>query len=172
MDRVLYVGKFQPVHYGHKSVIEKLDKKHDELIIVIGGADCSYTEENIFTTGERVEMIKKSVDVDFESMYIIPVRDISDNTLWPHHVNKYVPSFHTLYTNNPLVQRLFIDSGYDVQDIEMVERNMYSGTKVRSYIKEDNKEKWQELVPDEVEDIISELNGFKRFQSIQQTDYI
>lgn len=49
MDKVLYIGKFQPFHKGHQKVVERLIENHDELIIVIGGADSSYTKTNPFT---------------------------------------------------------------------------------------------------------------------------
>lgn len=58
MDRVLYIGKFQPFNKGHQEVVNRILKEHNQLIIVIGGADSSYTKSNPFTSGERIEMIK------------------------------------------------------------------------------------------------------------------
>ncbi len=170
MDRVLYIGKFQPFHKGHKQVVEKLAKKHEELIIVIGGANFSYTKTNPFTSGERIEMIKKSIDVNFENVYIIPIIDIEDNILWPNHVTKYTPDFNCVYSNNPLVKKLFEDSGYTVKNIEMIERDIYTGTNVRNYLINDN-DKWRKLVCDNVELLIEKFNGQNRLQLIVGDDY-
>lgn len=169
MDRVLYIGKFQPFHYGHKKVVETLSDRHKELIIVIGGADSSYTPTNPFTSGERIEMIKKSIDVDFESVYIIPIMDIDDNILWPNHVSKYTPEFNYVYSNNPFVKKLFSDANYSVKSIDKFNRDEYSGTNVREYMKNNNPE-WKNLVSDEVVELITEFNGVKRLQSIHKTE--
>lgn len=170
MDRVLYIGKFQPFHLGHKSVVERLAERHSELIIVIGGADSSYTEKNPFTSGERIQMIKETVDVDFENVYIIPIIDIEDNILWPEHVTKYTPEFDIIYSNNPLVKKLFSDAGYNVNKIEMVNRNKYTGTNARESMK-NSTEKWKDLVSVEVKELIQEFNGVERLKTIHADDY-
>lgn len=170
MDKVLYIGKFQPFHKGHQKVVERLIENHDELIIVIGGADSSYTKTNPFTSGERIEMIKKSIDADFKDVYVIPIIDIEDNILWPNHVDKYTPEFDCVYSNNPLVQKLFTDAGYIVKEIDMVKRDIYTGTNVRNHMKEDN-DKWKNIVPMTVEKLIEEFNGVERLQLIHGDDY-
>lgn len=126
------------MHKGHQEVVNRILKEHNQLIIVIGGADSSYTKSNSFTSGERIEIIKKSLNVDFKSVYVITLPDIDDNILWPSHVDKYTPEFNLLYSNNPLVEKLFSDAGYNVKNTGMIQRSKYSGTNVRKYILEDD----------------------------------
>ncbi|MEM2947357.1 MAG: adenylyltransferase/cytidyltransferase family protein, partial [Candidatus Bathyarchaeia archaeon] len=38
VKRGLFVGRFQPFHKGHLSVIEDILKEVDELVIVVGSA--------------------------------------------------------------------------------------------------------------------------------------
>jgi len=54
MNRVIYIGKFQPFHIGHKSVVEKLAERHSELIIVIGGGSIQGLE------GSKVKLVPES----------------------------------------------------------------------------------------------------------------
>lgn len=169
MDRVIYIGKFQPFHKGHIKVVKKLRKKHDELIIAIGGAGKSHQTENPFTAGERIEMIRNTVDTN-NSLYIVPIPDINSNKVWPSHVIKYTPEFDTIYSNNPLVRQLFNEfNKQTVESINMFDRNNLSGTNVRNKIIKGDDE-WKELVPDPVEKKILELNGVNRLQTINMDD--
>ena len=61
MKRGLYVGRFQPYHNGHNSVIERIADEVDELIIGIGSAEISHDLRHPFTAGERVLMISRAL---------------------------------------------------------------------------------------------------------------
>ena len=58
MTRALFVGRFQPFHYGHLHAIEKILEECDELVLVVGSAQMSHEHDNPFTAGERIEMIR------------------------------------------------------------------------------------------------------------------
>ena len=115
-------------------------------------------------------MIKETINVDFKNVYIIPIIDIEDNILWPNHVVKYTPEFDSIYSNNPLVKKLFSDAGYKVNSIEMVKREKYTGTNVRKSLKNDTGE-WEKLVPEKVRELIYEFDGVERIKSIHSNDY-
>ena len=55
--RGLLIGRFQPFHGGHLEVVRKIrtDRPAASLLIGIGSAEESYTWENPFTAGERIE---------------------------------------------------------------------------------------------------------------------
>ena len=57
MTRALFVGRFQPFHYGHLHAVESILKENDELLLVVGSAQMSHEPDNPFTAGERIEMI-------------------------------------------------------------------------------------------------------------------
>ena len=60
----LYVGRFQPFHNGHKSVVKEALKHCDRLIIAIGSAQESRTKKNPFTFEERRKFIWHALSYD------------------------------------------------------------------------------------------------------------
>ena len=95
-NRGLLIGRMQPVHKGHISVILDTLKEVDELIIGIGSAEKSHTNSNPFTGGERILMLTKALreyNIDTSRYYIIPLEDISCNSLWVGHVKMLTPPF-------------------------------------------------------------------------------
>ena len=107
MKRGLYVGRFQPYHNGHNSVIERIADEVDELIIGIGSAEISHDLRHPFTAGERVLMISRALKNIRIPVYIIPLEDVKRNALWVAHVKSMTPPFDVVYTSNPLVIELF-----------------------------------------------------------------
>jgi nicotinamide-nucleotide adenylyltransferase len=170
--RGVYPGRFQPIHWGHVNVIKWSLERVDELIIVIGTAQESHTIANPFTAGERVVMIKealKDVDVDFSRVYIIPVPDILMNVVWVKYVAMYVPPFRYGIARNPLVVRLFKESGYEILVPPSYNREIYSSTKIRTMMIVGD-EKWRELVPPSVARFIDEIKGVERIREIMGRD--
>lgn len=55
----VFIGRFQPFHNGHLSVLEKMvDDGCDEIVILIGSANAYKSIKNPWTFYERVEMIR------------------------------------------------------------------------------------------------------------------
>jgi nicotinamide-nucleotide adenylyltransferase len=170
--RGVYPGRFQPIHWGHVNVIKWSLERVDELIIVIGTAQESHTTANPFTAGERVVMVKealKDADVDFSRVYIIPVPDILMNVVWVKYVAMYVPPFRYGIARNPLVVRLFKESGYEILVPPSYNREIYSSTKIRTMMIVGD-EKWRELVPPSVARFIDEIKGVERIREIMGRD--
>ena len=70
----LFVGRFQPFHFGHLHAIKKILEESEELLIVVGSAQMSHEPDNPFTAGERLEMIGKTLaasDVPMEKYMLI-----------------------------------------------------------------------------------------------------
>ncbi|MBO8179208.1 MAG: nicotinamide-nucleotide adenylyltransferase [Archaeoglobus sp.] len=173
--RAFFVGRFQPYHLGHHEVVRNVLKKVDELIIAIGSAQESHSLENPFTAGERVLMIDRAVEeikremrID-KKVYIIPLEDIYRNSLWVAHVCSMVPPFDVVYTNNPLVYRLFKEAGFNVMHTKMYNRNEYHGTEIRRKMLEG--EDWEKYVPKSVAEIIKEIKGIERLRDISGRDF-
>jgi len=168
MIRGLYLGRFQPFHNGHKTVIEEIAKEVDELIIGIGSSQISHEVKHPFTAGERVLMITQSLKHLKIPVYVIPIEDINRNAVWPSHVASTVPPFDVVYSSNPLVVRLFNESGYTVKSPKMVERKNLSGTYIRKLMQEDGE--WESLVPAEVKAVVEEIDGVNRVKQISGSD--
>ena len=169
IKRAILIGRFQPLHLGHIQIIKKILKERDELVIGIGSAQISHTPENPFTAGERITMITKSLDeekIARDNFYIIPIVDVGNNSLWVANVESFSPKFSTVYSGNPLVQRLFKEAGYEVKKPPMYNRKDYSGTEIRRKMR--TGKKWQHLVPKPVVDIIEEVNGIERMSELKE----
>ena len=57
-DALVYIGRFQPFHLGHKSIIDRALELADRVIIVIGSSNSSRSTRNPFTHQDRVAMIR------------------------------------------------------------------------------------------------------------------
>ena len=62
-DLAVYIGRFQPFHNGHLSVIKKAEEIADSVLVLVGSANASPSIRNPFTYNERRDMIIKSVNV-------------------------------------------------------------------------------------------------------------
>jgi nicotinamide-nucleotide adenylyltransferase len=168
MKRGFYIGRFQPYHNGHQSVLEHIAKQVDEIIIGVGSAQLSHSVDNPFTSGERVLMITRSLSSLGCPFYVIPIEDIRRNALWVAHVHSMTPPFDACYSSNPLVVQLFREAGVDVQSPAMYERELLSGTEIRRRMLAG--EPWKDLVPGAVVQVLDEIEGTARLCQIARDD--
>jgi nicotinamide-nucleotide adenylyltransferase len=168
MNRAFYIGRFQPYHNGHQSVLEMIARKEDEIVIGVGSAQLSHEPENPFTAGERVLMIHAALQNLECPIYVIPIEDIRRNALWVAHVRSMAPPFDHIYSSNPLVMRLFGEEGLAVQSPAMYERDTHSGTEIRRRMILG--EPWEYLVPPAAAQVIREIDGVERIRQITRKD--
>jgi nicotinamide-nucleotide adenylyltransferase len=171
LTRALFVGRFQPFHYGHLHAVQTILKECDELVLVVGSAQMSHEPDNPFTAGERLEMIRAALDaagVPSNRYLIIPIPDAPAHRVWVSAVESQTPRFDTVYTNQSLTRRLLIEAGYEVRRIEMYERGKYEATEIRRRILE--AEDWSDLVPSEVYRIVQEIDGENRIRDLAKSD--
>ncbi|ADP78077.1 nicotinamide-nucleotide adenylyltransferase [Methanothermus fervidus DSM 2088] len=169
--RGLMVGRLQPVHKGHIQVIKKILEEVEEIIICIGSAQLSHTLKNPFTAGERIMMLTKALNennIPASKYYIIPVPDIACNSIWVSYVKMLTPPFDKVYSGNPLVQRLFLEEGYEVSSPPLYYRDVYSGTEVRRRMLEGKD--WESLVPKSVVKVIKEIKGVERLKHLSKKE--
>jgi len=169
--RGLFIGRFQPYHLGHHEVVKRILKEVDELIIGIGSAQESHTLENPFTAGERIMMISRAIEElkPKKRVYIIPLEDIYRNSLWVSHIVSMTPQFDVVYTNNPLVYRLFKEAKFNVVKTGLVNRQEYHGTEIRKKMLEGDD--WEKYVPKSVAEVIKEIGGIERIREIAGKDF-
>ncbi len=165
--RALFIGRFQPFHNGHLSMVKRILASNEEIIIGIGSAQYSHTGDNPFTAGERYEMIKRTLDAEGISNYhIVPIPDTHVHSVWVGHVVSLVPAFDVVYSNSPLVVRLFKERGYKVESLPMTDRKSLSGTEIRRRMFEE--EDWAPLLPAPVVRYIKEIDGLSRIRETFQ----
>jgi len=81
-DALVFIGRFQPFHNGHKAIVEKALEKSKEVIIVVGSSFAARDTRNPFTFVERHSMIKSVFPQD--NVKVVPVCD------YPYDDNKWV----------------------------------------------------------------------------------
>lgn len=163
--RGLLIGRFQPFHKGHLTIIKKILKDVDELIIVIGSSQFKNTLENPLSADEREKMIETVLEEEGIRPYrICKIPDIGDDTLYPGHLIKRVPEFDILYTGNSLVQRLFESKGKRVKKIKPIKRKAYEGSEIRKRMIEGRR--WKHLVPDSVIKYLAEIKCVERVKKL------
>lgn len=163
--KVLFIGRFQPFHSGHMSVVQEFAPKAESFTIVIGSAQESHTLRNPFTAGERYQMIKDSLKEEkLENIDIIPLVDLNRYSLWVNYVESFVPPFDLVITNNPITHRLFAEKGYEVVQPTIYDRELLSGEEIRRRVTQT--ESWQDLVPKSVVRVIEGIEGTERIRAI------
>ena len=167
----LLVGRFQPFHRGHLAVVSALRRAHPEdvLLLAIGSAQESFTAENPFTAGERVEMIQRALsEAHLERCLPIPVPDIHQHAQWVAYLRGLLPPFDVVYTNNPLTRLLFERERIRVESPPLVDREQYQGAVVRRQLV--RRQPWQELVPPAVARYLEEIGAVERMKRIAERD--
>jgi nicotinamide-nucleotide adenylyltransferase len=163
--KALYIGRFQPFHNGHLSVIQSLSTQYDELIIGIGSSQDRDSSENPFSEEERVQMITRSLDAaGIHNYRIVSIPDIHDPPQWVSHVRAIVSDFDVVIANNPFTRKLFTEKGYEVKGTSFFKRQQYSGKEIRRRMLHDGP--WADLVPAAVVKIIKDIKGVQRVKEI------
>ena len=166
----LFIGRFQPFHKGHLAAIKFALDKVDQIVIVVGSAQKSHESRNPFTAGERVRMIKDTLDsdgeIDVKRILIIPVPDVNVHMMWTRQIDMLVPKYDMVFANDPFTLLLFRERGIKAIEVPFVKRDEMAATEVRKRIVSD--EKWQDLVPSPVARVIQEIDGVKRVKTIAE----
>lgn len=94
----LYIGRFQPIHIGHESIIRKMLKECYIVIVAIGSAQEHNTSRNPFNFYERKDLITNIFyrEIISGQLTIIPLRDRenpSNDASWGDYVFEKVKWF-------------------------------------------------------------------------------
>jgi nicotinamide-nucleotide adenylyltransferase len=170
----LFIGRFQPFHKGHLATVKFALGRVDQLVIVVGSAQRSHEPRNPFTAGERIRMIKESLDADDEAdvrrILIIPVPDIDVHSLWTHQVDMLVPKYDVVFANDLFTLMLFREQGVKAIEAPLYMRDEMAATEIRKRMA--TEKNWEDLVPKPVSKVIKEINGIERVKAISQKDML
>ena len=155
MKKGLILGRFQPLHMGHLSIFETVIDNGEELLICIGSSNEERTDNNPYTSSERIKMVE-AVLSNYNCKYtIFEIPDINNNDLYVKHLESMVPDFDNVYSGNALVKTLFEKSGYNVIVPKLLNREVWQGVSIRQAMKDGDD--WEMDVPAVVTEIISEI---------------
>ena len=103
-DALVFIGRFQPFHNGHKAVIETALKQAKEVVVVVGSSFAARNIRNPFTFQERKAMIEACFTEPQHFTYegaqgrvktprvkVVPVSDYPyDDNKWVNAIQKIV----------------------------------------------------------------------------------
>ena len=151
----LYIGRFQPFHKGHLSVVREALNHCEKLIIVVGSAQEFGTKKNPFTFELRKEFILRGLRGLGKDVCIIPINDrpeVENDCGWGEYVMKEI-FVHTGYipTVNFEGHEAVRAHWFDTVDIERVELSRdvlpFSATILRKAIVEDDYYAFTNMMP-------------------------
>jgi len=149
--KAVYLGRFQPLHIGHKKVIDRYKDEFDDFALIIGSADKSRTDDNPLTVEEREEVIREC----FTDIEIFHIEDHESDKQWSKELEEQFEA-SIVISQNELVKQLVADhTSMEVEKQELYDPEIYSGTEVRRRIKSD--EEWRYLVPKCAKEKIEQL---------------
>jgi nicotinamide-nucleotide adenylyltransferase len=105
----LIIGRFQPIHLGHLSLIERYHKAGFFIKIGIGSAGASHEKHNPLSIVERRKLIEIAMkERRIKNYKIFNIPDIKNSNCYAKHVLRIVGEFDAVVTGNPAVLKVFL----------------------------------------------------------------
>lgn len=164
----LFIGRFQPFHYGHLASVKFALQRVRQLYILVGSSQKSHEAKNPFTAGERILMIRNALiyeRINPSRFLIIPVPDAVGHAVWTALIDQVVPKYDVVFSNDTLTIQLFKEKGVQTIEPPLLERTIYSATEVRRRIKSGGN--WTPLVPRPVSAIVRPIVQSGRFEGLE-----
>lgn len=90
-DYLVFIGRFQPFHWGHKVVVQQALEISDNVIILIGSSNRSRSTYNPWTFEERKNVIEQEFYGDKSRVLIYPLEDwMYNDAIWIKKVQEVV----------------------------------------------------------------------------------
>ena len=182
-DFLVFIGRFQPFHLGHRKVIEEALHRAQHVVVLVGSAFAAPSHRNPFSFDERRRMITDSFTAsEAERLIIRPLEDrLYNNTAWVEQVqetvDRVVETLHEFATsprigligvnkdNTSYYLKLFPQWG----SVEVKAETLLGATELREGLFSDAAQAWLaragELVP---ANVLAQLTAFCRQEAHEQ----
>ena len=157
------VARFQPLHNGHKMIIDKMLKESKYVTIILGSCQESGTSSNPLSPEQRKNLIENIYNKK-ENMKILFMNDINCGAdEWYIQIKKFlkdnVPQFGfpDAYYCGDMINGSYYNKGEF--NIEVIDRDLQEGyykisaTEIRDMIKNNNNN-WKNYIPKENHELI------------------
>lgn len=159
----LLIGRFQPFHLGHLEAFKFALSKVEKLWIGIGSSNKPNQKQNPFSADERKEMILSSIDNSIlNRIEIFYIPDLENHEKWIENIDKIVPKFDIVFSNDELTKHLYSKRKVEVCTIPFTKRNEFSGTNIRDKMRSD--QPWEHLIPNGTKKTLDKINGIERLK--------
>ena len=164
MDGLL-IGRFQPFHLGHLDAVLFGLSRVENLFVCIGSSNKSSEMKNPFSAEERREMIVLSIEPSItDRVKIFDIPDVGDHEKWTFEIDKIVPKYDVVFTNDEFTKTLFEKRKISVISVALKDREKFSGTNIRNLIIEDKD--WRDLVPQGTRNVLDNINAKERLKNL------
>ena len=161
----LLIGRFQPFHLGHLEAVNFVLNKVENLWIGIGSSNKYNEKKNPFSADERRKMITLSIDDSIITrIKIFDIPDVGDHEKWTYSIDKIVPEYNLVFSNDKFTDNLYKKRNIDVITVPLKNRQKFSGTNIRQLIVD--RENWHNLVPDGTSKILNRINIDERLKNL------
>ena len=161
---VAVIGRWMPIHNGHKHFLIDLASKFDKLIIMIGSCYEGGKPRYCITATEREKMLRaifKRENIAEEKLEFVPVPDVPTFEEWIENVQRVCEKFHVTHfcTGNREDILNVLESKGQTLGMEFInpEENSnfpYHATDIREMIIRGNYEELEHLIPNEIKPIL------------------
>ena len=164
MDGLL-IGRFQPFHLGHLDAVLFGLSRTENLFICIGSSNKSNERRNPFSAEERREMIISSIEPSMaDRLKIFDIPDVGDHEKWTFEIDKIVPKYDIIFTNDEFTKTLYEKREMNVVPVVLKDRDKFSGTNIRELIADDKN--WQDLVPRGTKKVLDKIDAKERLKNL------
>lgn len=149
MKRALFIGRFQPLHKGHRHAISESSSEYD-LVIGIGSANTGRTAHNPLYAHEREQIIQNCCS----TCDVVQIPDFEDDDTWLNYLQNNI-SFDRVISGNDWVTELCKKRNISTEPPAFLQPDEYSGTRIRDAILAD--QPWRDCVPACSKDILDDI---------------
>lgn len=167
---VAAIGRWMPIHNGHKEFLIKLANEYEKIIVIIGSCYENGTKRNCIPSIEREKMIHaifKREKISKEKYEIVQVPDVDTFEEWIKDIKEVCKIHgvtHFCTGNKEDILNILERSGekleFKIINPEEKSNFPYHSTDIRNLITEGKYEEVQKLIPDEINPILYG-NAFK-----------
>ena len=161
---VIAIGRWMPIHLGHKKFLVELAKQYDKLIIGIGSCYENGTARNCIPAVKREKLLNKVFEaekISKEKIKIIHIADREKFEYWANDVLKICKEnkvTHFCTGNKKDILDILEEKGIDLNLIMLnpeEESNFpYHATDIRDAIINGEENKLSKMLPTEIKDIV------------------
>ena len=134
MDRAVVLGRFQPFHNGHASLLTAALSHGERLMVAIGSSTEEPSLRNPWSADEREAMVRAWLGATHpertKDVEVCHVPDINNPPRWVEHASA-IHGTGTLVTSDGPTATLYRDAGWNVIDVDLTERPSWEGWRVR-----------------------------------------
>ena len=167
---VAVIGRWMPIHNGHKAFLIDLARKYKKIIVMIGSCYENGTQRNCIPAVEREKMLRaifKREGISTKKYEIVPISDVSEFDDWIESVRKvcYAKGVTHFCTGNKedilnVLEQKGEKLGFELINPEEGSDFPYHATDIRKLIIEGKYKELQKLIPEEIQPILFK-NTFK-----------